>query len=415
MKTERAACTTAEVVMLGRFSITVGGRTISDEMNRTHKLWNILAYLIAHRGRMVPQSEFIEQFWTDEKGSGPANALKTQLYRIRTLLESLFGSDFQPILSQRGGYEWNPEIETHVDTDAFEALVHRANQSDLTEARRRGILEEAITLYRGDFLPKLSKTLWVIPVSTKYHGQYLDCVTAYAALLERDDLFEEMFDLAEHALTIDALSEDLHVLLLRSLLHQGKNSSALAHYEYATDLLYRNLGIQQWRGLRELYDSIMATEQVFETDLSVIMQELKETTQDEGVFFCEYGFFREIYRLEARRTPRTGNPIHVALVTISTQSGEVPELRMLDKTMTHLREVLVHSLRNGDVAARYSGAQYVLMLPGASLTDSEYIISRILSRFRRKYRMSPLKISSHIRAIEINDAAVADEQLTVDN
>ena len=99
MKTaEPTAAKYAYVTMLGGFSITVDGQMVSDEANRTHKLWNVLAYLVAHRGRMVPQTEFIEQFWPDEKGAAPANALKTQLYRIRTMLQPLFEGDFQPIL-----------------------------------------------------------------------------------------------------------------------------------------------------------------------------------------------------------------------------------------------------------------------------------------------------------------------------
>ena len=68
MKTaEPTAAKYAYVTMLGGFSITVDGQMVSDEANRTHKLWNVLAYLVAHRGRMVPQTEFIEQFWPDEK------------------------------------------------------------------------------------------------------------------------------------------------------------------------------------------------------------------------------------------------------------------------------------------------------------------------------------------------------------
>lgn len=403
----------AYVTMLGGFSITVDGQMISDEANRTHKLWNVLAYLVAHRGRMVPQTEFIEQFWPDEKGVAPANALKTQLYRIRTMLQPLFDDDFQPILSQRGGYEWNPAIQTEVDVDMFYALCQRAGRLDLSINRRKGLLEEALSLYRGDFLPKLSDSGWVIAITAEQHRRYLDAVISYTSILESEGLYEDMVSVANDAIAIDGLDENLHTALVRGLLHQGKHMEALAHYEYATDLLYRNLGAQQWKELRLLYDQIMATEQAFETDLTVIQQDLRETAQTMGTFFCEYGFFREIYRLEARRCIRSGIPIHIALITVSTPDGGIPDMRDLNKTMDNLQNVIAYTLRSGDVVARYSGAQFVIMLSGANLVDSEKVINRVLCKFRRRYRLNKLKISSRVRGIELTRLEIAKQEAII--
>ena len=398
---ETVTVKSAYVTMLGSFSITVDNRSVSDEDNRTHKLWNVLAYLVAHRDRMVPQAEFIEQFWPEETGAAPANALKTQLYRIRTLLTPLFGEEFQPILSQRGGYEWNPAIHTQVDIDEFSVFCQRAARAELPAARRESLLKEAISLYQGDFLPKLASSMWVVPISAKYHSLYLEAVTAYAGILEDEGLYREMIDVVQKAITIDPLDEGLHTIIVRGFLQQGKHTAALAHYEYATDLLYRSLGVQQWKELRELYDQIMATEQAFETDLTVIQQDLGETAQQAGAFFCEYGFFREIYRLEARRCIRSGVCIHIALITVSNPDGSIPPLKHLTKTMDQLQEVIAQTLRSGDVVARYSGAQYVIMLPCANLEDSEMVLGKILSRFRRRHRVNRLKISSRIREIEL--------------
>ena len=391
----------AYVTMLGTFSITVDDMCVSDEANRTHKLWNVLAYLIVHRDRMVSQGEFIEQFWPEETGSGPANALKTQLYRIRTMLTPLFGGEFQPILSQRGGYEWNSAIRTEVDIDRFSQLCQSRNQMDGRDDSLEESLQEAISIYQGDFLPKLSASAWVGPISEKYHGLYVDAIARYAASLEEKGLHEEMVSVVQRAIAIDALDEKLHTIIVRGLLQQGKHMAALTHYEYATDLLYRHLGVQQWKELRDLYDQIMATEQAFETDLTVIQQELKETAEVAGAFFCEYGFFKEIYRLEARRSTRSGVSIHVALITVSNIDGTIPALKSLNKTMDQLQEVIAQTLRNGDVVARYSSAQYVVMLPGASLEDSEMVVGRLLSKFRRRHRVNRLKISSRIREIEL--------------
>ena len=48
------------VSMLGRFELRVGDVKIDDEINRSRKMWNLLAYILMHRDKIIPQQEFIE-------------------------------------------------------------------------------------------------------------------------------------------------------------------------------------------------------------------------------------------------------------------------------------------------------------------------------------------------------------------
>ena len=74
----------------GGFSMTHGDKTISDQDNRSKKLWIILEYLIAFHDRHVPQSTIIDLIWNEESVSAdPENALKTALHRIRAMLDEL--------------------------------------------------------------------------------------------------------------------------------------------------------------------------------------------------------------------------------------------------------------------------------------------------------------------------------------
>ena len=387
------------VTMLGGFRIRVDGNVLTDEINRSQKLWNVLCYLIAHRERTVPQSEFIELFWPEENSANPTNALKTLLYRVRSLLEPLFGEGLEPILSQRGAYAWNPAIACEMDVDRFELLCRRAQDTALPAQKRMALYEEAAEMYRGDYLPKLANQMWVVPISAHYHALYLEAVKEYADLLEHAEKFETMAELCTRASQLDPLDESLHTLIVRALLRQGKDSAALSHYEKATDLLYRNLGVRPSEELRALYREIMDLEERLETNLEVIQANLREAAQRPGAFVCEYGFFKEAYRLEARRSARSGACVHIALVTVSLPDGGVPPLGVLNTTMDQLLEVLVHNLRRGDVVSKYSGAQYVVMLPAANFEDSTMVVERIVNAFYRQHRRNFLKITYRIREL----------------
>ena len=397
---DSAGIKNVKVTMLGGFSIAVNGHVLTDEANRSQKLWNVLSYLLVHRDRNVPQSEFIEQFWPGENSANPVNALKTLLYRVRAMLEPLFGSDIEPILSRRGSYSWNPDIVCTLDVDEFEALCHKANDGRLSDESRLTLYRQAEQLYRGDFLPKLEGPLWIIPYSVEYHNLYLQMIKDYAALLEKKELFEEMTTVCTRASQLDSLDETLHILIVRSLLRQGNDSAALAHYESATDLLYRNLGVRPSQELRELYNEIMSVEKSLETDLEAIQDDLREAAARPGAFVCEYGFFREAYRLEARRAARSGTSVHIALITVSLPDGGMPPLSVLAATMDQLQEVLTGSLRRGDVVSKYSGAQFVVMLPAANFENSTMVMERVVSSFYRQHRRNFLKLSYKIRALD---------------
>ena len=200
---------------------------------------------------------------------------------------------------------------------------------------------------------------------------------------------------------MDALDESLHIPLIRSLVRQGKDVAALAQYENTTDLLYRKLGVRPSQELQALYHEIMAIEKDMETDLSVIQEDLRETAGRKGPFLCEYGLFREIYRLEARRASRSGTCVHLCLLTVATPDGSKPALSIMGTTMDQLLAVLNQSLRSGDVVAKYSSGQYVVLLPAANFEDSTMVMERVVNAFYRQHRRHFLRITYKIRELEL--------------
>ena len=393
---------TVSVSLLGGFALEVDGASLTDDINRSLKLWSVLAYLTLHRERAVPQSEFIELFWPDDHSSNPVNALKTLLYRIRAMLEPLFGQEIQPILSQRGAYIWNPAVGCTLDIDRFEELCRLGGDTQRTAEERMTSYREAVELYKGDLLPKLSHQMWLVPMAVRYHTAYITAVKDFAVLLDEAALYEEMHEVCARASDLDNLDEGLHTLIVRALLRQGKDAAALEHYEKATDPHYRNLGVRPSEELRSLYKEIMATEKTLETDLGVIMNDLREAAARPGAFVCEYGFFKEAYRLEVRRAIRSGTCVHLCLITVSLPDGGMPQLKVLSNTMDQLLDVLVNNLRRGDVVSKFSGAQYVIMLPAANYEDSNMVMDRVVRAFYQQHRRSFLKLTVRVRELELN-------------
>jgi len=391
----------ARVWLFGRFRLQYDGKVISDEQNRSVKMWSVLAYLLLNKQRVVPQAELLDAIWPDDNIVNPVSAMKTLFSRLRRTLADVFGEDVSFIISQRGGYAWNREIRCIIDAEEMEALCVQARNAALAPAMRQAYYQKAFSLYKEEFLPQLSLQLWTIPLRTHYHSLFLTMTKEYATLLQQAGEYSEMEAVCSEALRRDAYDETLHILLIRSLLFQGKNAQAQNRYESATEMLYRALGVHPSEELQALYHEIMKIQQSLETDLSIIQKSLQETERRPGAFVCDFGFFREAYRLAARQASRTGTSIHLGLITVTMSDGSVPALAVLNNSMDVLLQVLVNGLRRGDEVSRYSDAQYVLMLPGANFEDSQMVMNRITTAFR-KHKYIPVKLNCKVRQLEIS-------------
>lgn len=380
-----------QVQMLGGFSLRSQGGQVSDGDNRTKKVWLFLAYLIYRRGHAVETQEYIDLLWGPrEQGANPANALKTILHRARTTLEPLWPSaGHQLILRQGSAYRWNPDIPLELDVEEFERLCRQGEAQADEEARLTDYLA-ALALYKGDFLPRLSSQLWVIPITTYYHQMYLRLVLQTIPLLEARRRYDEVERLCRAALVQEPYLEELYRHLMSTLIRLGSHREAAAVYEDMSKLFMDNFGAMPEEETRAVYREALNSLQDHALPVDSILEQLREPDGPGGALICQYDIFRSIYHSVARSLARSGDAVHLALFSVrSRDSGKALSRRSLDRAVANLQEVIRTSLRRGDVAAQCSVSQFILMLPQANFENSQMVCDRILRAFARKYPHSP--------------------------
>lgn len=391
------------ISLLGNFEICNGDAKIEETINRSKKMWNLLGFIITYRNKHISQTEYIDMLWPDEVSSNPINALKTLLSRVRTLLDPIAVNHENFILSSQGSYQWNNNLACIVDTEEFENYCRKAADVSKSDEERIQMYKKAMDLYKGDFLAKHSTELWVVPLVTYYHNLYLDTMKDFLRLLEKQNEYELMEFYCSQALQIDRFDETLHCLFIQTLLNQGNAIAAMNHYEQTTDMLYLNLGVKPSKELRSLYLDIIRTQKTLEMDLNIIQSDLKEAEFKSGPFFCEYCIFQETYRLIARQAAREGRSVYLCLLTVSDSNGDIPSLNKLDAAMKRLLDAINGSLRRGDVVAKYSGAQYVILLPDITYEDGTMVMERIIKQYYQANRRSILHMKYKLEQILIDE------------
>jgi len=388
------------VRMLGTFSIDWNGKRIDDSNNRAKKVWLLLAYMIYYRSRSVTQEELTGLLWgDDEESSNPVNALKTMLHRGRTMLNQLGESAGHDLIVRRkGSYAWNVDMPIWLDVEEFERLCGEGAGASGEERLEKYL--QALDLYQGDFLNKLSTEPWVIPIAAYFHNRYVHAVEEVLPVLEEKSRLTEAVDLCRRAISVEPYHEGLYQHLMRNLLDLGDSRGAVRVYEDMNELFFAQFSVMPAEETRALYREAIRTVNDRAVPIGVVREQLRENAPPPGALICEYDFFKLLYHAEARFITRTGDAIHIALLSMTAEDGGELSKRSLDRAMDNLQEQVQMNLRRGDVAARCSVSQFIILLPQANYENSCMVCERIIKSFCRQYPHSPAKLHYSVQPMD---------------
>lgn len=384
---------TLQVQMLGQFTLRYGDRTISDSDDRSRRVWSLLAYMLYNHGRSFAQEELIHLYWSNsEKSADPGNALKSIFHRIRTALDKLQPGLGRLLIRRKAGrYFWNNAMPLSLDIEDFEAHFHAAEAAGDDDVRLAEY-QAALALYAGDPLPRMTDEIWTIPIVAYYHSLYTRAAAGAIELLEKQERTAEAVALCRRAIHIEPYQEDLYEHLMRGLLRTGDMKGAMSVYEEMSEQLFAHFGVMPSETLRTLYRQATRTVNDRTLTMDEVCSQLEEPAPHGGAMVCEYDFFKILYRFEARSIARNGHSANICLLSVSGKDGEMLARRSLDPAMNNLQVLVQNNLRRGDVIARCSISQYIILLPQANYENSRMVADRLVSAFYRRYPHSPARL-----------------------
>lgn len=384
---------TLQVQMLGQFTLRYGDRTISDSDDRSRRVWSLLAYMLYNHGRSFAQEELIHLYWSNnEKSADPGNALKSIFHRIRTALDKLQPGLGRLLIRRKAGrYFWNDAMPLSLDIEDFEAHFHAAEAAGDVDVRLAEY-QAALALYAGDPLPRVTDEIWTIPIVAYYHSLYTRAAAGAIELLEKQERTAEAVALCRRAIHIEPYQEDLYEHLMRGLLRTGDMKGAMSVYEEMSEQLFAHFGVMPSETLRTLYRQATRTVNDRTLTMDEVCSQLEEPAPHGGAMVCEYDFFKILYRAEARSIARNGHSANICLLSVSGKDGEMLARRSLDPAMNNLQVLVQNNLRRGDVIARCSISQYIILLPQANYENSRMVADRLVSAFYRRYPHSPARL-----------------------
>lgn len=249
--------------LLGPFQALFDG--ISITTFETHKVRALLAYLAVEADRPHSRDELIGLLWPDQPDPAARASLRQALANLRKAIgDRSAETPYLDITSDSIQFQHSSDVES--DVVIFTELIaacrshaHRRLAACRSCAQR---LQQAVELYRGDFLTQLvqldSEALeeWTLLKRERLHHMALDALYALAEYHDRRGEYDQEQHFARRQLELDPWREEAHRQLMRALACSGQRSAALAQYEVCRHVLKVELGVKPVPETIRLYERI---------------------------------------------------------------------------------------------------------------------------------------------------------------
>lgn len=200
-----------KIYTLGRFSLMIDDEPVEFARKAPRKPLALLEFLIAAGGGEVSSSQLMDALWPDEEGDAARKAFDVALHRLRKILRHP-----NALRMQEGLVTLNPDV-CWVDAWAFgrtTARIEAAPNINLSAADLAQ-LEQALSLYQGNFLITDQEISWTASLRERLRSHYVRLVLLRAARLLEDNELEAAIDCYHKGIAVDDLAEEFYQGLMR--------------------------------------------------------------------------------------------------------------------------------------------------------------------------------------------------------
>jgi len=257
----RAAGPALRARYFGHFEVLCDSEAVP--LGRNGKALAILKYLLAYRTRPVSQDQLMGWLWPESSPKKARWSLNSAVHVLRKLLSrrSSHGAE-NYILLEEGYYRLCPEVRVATDVDEFDACYEKGRS--LEKARRMqeaaAAYEEAVELYRGDYLVEDLYEDWTMVERERLTNAYVDMLSRLALYYLECEHYQRSIRVCYRLLEKDRCHEDSYRLLMRCYMSLGLRGRALHHYRLCEEVLAQEYGTTPSSETRFLYCSLLGDE-----------------------------------------------------------------------------------------------------------------------------------------------------------
>ncbi len=209
-------------------------QTLTEAGWRVPDVRALLGCLVCAPGRRLTQQQACELLWPELDAKNAAQNLRRASTALGQLLgpSYIYGKQANNFLTLVG------QAQVWTDCDAFEELISQARALPAEERTARITkLEQAISLYGGDFFPEERIANWPRERRKNLSRQWTEAMLSLADLHLNEQRTATAIDLLDQLLVADPANEEAARRLMLLLAHQQRRVEAMRAYEHLVTIL----------------------------------------------------------------------------------------------------------------------------------------------------------------------------------
>jgi LuxR family maltose regulon positive regulatory protein len=241
---------------LGSFQAWRGTELITASSWRREKSRQLFQLLLTHRHAPLDREQICEYLWPE---ADPATARRNYKSTLNTLYQVLEpdrepGSDSAFIVREGSTYALRPNADICLDADQFINLVKQADKTGGENIER---LQQAIDLYRGEYLPDMLYEAWTAEERERLAAMYLEAVDRLSELLINSQQYNRAIDLCQKILAQDNCWERAYRHLMIAYHQLGDHGQIGRTYQRCVQTLKDELDVTPSLETTHLYKRLI--------------------------------------------------------------------------------------------------------------------------------------------------------------
>ncbi|MDQ3796054.1 MAG: bacterial transcriptional activator domain-containing protein, partial [Pseudomonadota bacterium] len=202
----------------------------------------------------VPQTLLARALWPHEEADAAHETFAVNLHRLRKLI----GDDV--VILQEGRVTLDACC-CWIDTWAFEQLLDQAQAAGMLD-ERAALMEKALSLYQGTFLPGDAEASWALAARERLRAKFIHGMAFMGQYLTDTRKWQQALDYYLRGIETENLAEEFYQGAMRCYIHLNRLAEGIAIYRRLQRTLWTNLGVTPSPASQALYQRLHTEEQL---------------------------------------------------------------------------------------------------------------------------------------------------------
>jgi DNA-binding SARP family transcriptional activator len=243
------------VQTLGGFQAWLGDEPVPANGWRREKAKQLFQLLLTYRHAPLDRDQLCEYLWPEADAATAQRNFKITLNTLYQVLEPEreAGSESAFIFRDGSTYGLRPNADIWLDAEEFSKAIKGAKRNPL-------LLQKALELYTGEFLPDTLYETWAAEESERLSAMFLENADWLAEFLVDKKRFNEAIDLCQRILSQDNCWERAYRHLM--LAYNGLNDRGQVGrtYQRCVQTLRAELEVSPAAETQKLYEQLVGNQ-----------------------------------------------------------------------------------------------------------------------------------------------------------